>query len=447
MNKGMFEKFIAEVIRLSDADETEVTVNGSRTALTRFSGNQITQNVESTDYPFTIRLVYSGKVGRVSGASLKKESIKGYLAAAKEIALHQNRKPGLRKPLSMQKAYRETDGFVSSAQAVEPDRRAVNVKKCISMCEKKKLEAAGILSNSMNIFAIGNSKGLFAFNKGTSGRFSVTAMSKNSSGWGEQISNNFNELDIEGRTETAINKAIRSKNPQKAAPGKYTVILEPAAVADLVSFAAYAVFNTRNYIEGRSYLSGKKIGEKMVSKNITLRDDAYMKGTMGIPFDFEGYPRKEVTLIENGILKGLVGDRYTEKAGKIKNTGHSLGTDDNWGPIPLNLVIMPGKSNVDEMIKSTEKGILVTHFHYVNMLDPMKTTITGMTRNGIFLVEKGKISKGLKNFRFTQSIIEALSNVEMIGSELELHSGGFWGGYMVPSMKIKNFNFSSITDF
>lgn len=447
MNRSMFEKFVNDVMKMSDADETEVTVNGSRTALTRFSGNQITQNVESTDYPFTIRLVYSGKVGRVSGASLRKDAIKKYLESAKEIAMHQKRKPDLKKLLPAQKHYGDTKSFVSSAQKVDPADRAKKVSQCIGMCEKKKLEAAGILSNSLNIFAIGNSKGLFAFNKSTSARFSVTAIAKDSSGWGEHITTDFSKLDVEGKTETAIAKAIKSKNPRKVEPGRYTVILEPAAVADLISFAAYAVFNTRNYIEGRSWLSGKKTGAKIASSLVTLNDDAYMPGNMGIPFDFEGYPRSKVSLIENGVFKGLVGDRYTQKAGKIKNTGHSFGIDDNYGPVPLNLVIMPGKSNVDDMVKSTDKGILVTHFHYVNMLDPMKTTITGMTRNGVFMVEKGKVSKGLKNFRFTQSIIEALSNVEMIGGELELHSGGFWGGYMVPSMKIRNFNFSSITDF
>ncbi len=442
--KNKIKKFTDAIFAESDADMTSISIRGSKNALTRFSNNEITQNVESSGFPFTIMLVYKGKTGIVEGASMDIKKIPEYIKKGKEIALNQRKKDN-HLPLYSGSKYKSINNYNKSTEKIDPLKRAKEIKKSIKLCEKKKLSAAGILSNGYNVFAIANSKGLFAFHKSTTAEHSISVYTKNSSGWAEQTETNFSNINVKKNTEIAIEKALKAKNPKTIKPGKYTVVLEPAAVADLISFMGYSVFNTRAYIEKRSYLCGK-MGKQIVNKNISIMDNAYISNS-GIPFDFEGFPRKTVDLIKNGKFVGLVHDRKSAKILKAKNTGHSLGANDTYGPIPLNLYLKPGNSNLKEMIKSTKKGILVTQFHYVNILNPIETIITGMTRNGIYLIENGKVTTGLKNFRFTQSIIEALKNVELIGNTCEMHSGGFWGGFYVPALKINNFNFSSVTDF
>ncbi|MFO8062584.1 MAG: TldD/PmbA family protein [bacterium] len=439
------KQFTDRVLKLSDADSTLITVQYASGGLTRFSGNEITQNVASREFPFTIRVNYGGKIGKASGTSLKKENIENYLKRAKDTAMHSKKKKD-ELPPAKKKKYKKTGTFSRQTADIPPAEKAKKVKYAVGKCASAGLEGAGIISSGMNAMCVANSAGLFAMHKMSDAKYSLSAIGKTGSGWSEDIKSNFKDIDFKNKTGAAIAKARLAEKPKEVKPGRYTVILEPAAVADLISFMAYGVFNTRAYIEGRSFLKGKK-GKKIVSEKITVEDNAYMEGMNGIPFDFEGFPRKKVTLLKNGVFKNLIHNRQTAKTLKAENTGHSLGPDDTWGPIPLNLHIHAGSDTLDNMIQTTEKGILVTHFHYVNMLNPMTTTITGMTRNGTFLVEKGKIKTGVKNFRFTQSIIEALSNVVMLGDTEELHSGGFWGGFYVPAMKIDNFNFTSITDF
>ena len=443
--KKRIDEFITAVFKQSKADETYLLVSGSRSALTRFSGNQITQNVEKTMFPFTMRIKHKGKVATIHGSSIDKQDVKGHLSRAMEIAENSNKQ---KSPALNGKSYKYKN-IANDFRATEkagPQAKADAVKNAINVCKKAKLEGAGIMSNDKTFMAIATSRGAYAYHEGTTGTFSITAIGKNSSGWAEETDADISNIDSVSLARTAVEKAKKGRNPKSVKAGKYTVILEPAAVADLISFLGYGVFNTTAYIEGRSFLSGK-MGKKICGKNINVKDDPYLPNGLGIPFDFEAFPRKSVQLIKDGVFTDIITDSKTAKKLKMKNTGHSLGPDDTWGPIPLNICLEKGNHTVNDMIKSTKNGILVTRFHYVNMLNPMQTTITGMTRNGTFIVKNGKVAGGVKNFRFTQSIIEALNNVEMIGNEGILQSGGFWGGFNVPAMKIKNFNFTSVTDF
>lgn len=445
LSKSTVESFCEKVLKLSDADMTTVTIGGEREALTRFSSNEITQNVDSSIYTFTIRSVYGDKVGSATGTSLATKDIKKFVIAAKEIALNQKKGKKI-LPLPQKQNYKTFKGFDQKTEDVTPDARAKMVKTGVRICEKNRMMSAGICSNNATVRAIANSKGVFAYHTGTNATFSITAMTKDSSGWAEQSEQSVEKISAEKATKTAVEKAEMSKNPKTAEPGYYTVVLEPSAAADLISFLSYSVINGLKYAEGRSFLSGK-MGKQVANSNITIVDDPYMEGIGGIPFDFEGFPRKTVSIIEKGVFKSMVTDRKVAKMIKMENTGHSLGADDEYGPIPFNLHLLPGKNSVEEMIKTTNKGILVTQFHYVNILDPMQTTVTGMTRNGIFLIENGKVKNGLKNLRFTQSIMEALNNVEMVGKESIIQNGGFGGGFCVPAMKLKKFHFTSVTGF
>ncbi len=443
--KKNIEKFIEQVFRKSKADETSIMITGEKSALTRFSENEITQNVKKTEFPFSIRLKKNGKVGKIDSSSMEDDNIDKCLKTAMEIAKNSNKSKSL--GVNGRKIdYKKVINSYKNTENITPMKKANLIKSAITLCKKNKLKGAGILSSAKNFVVFATSKGTYAYHEATVGEFSISVMGKNSSGWAERIDADFSNLNIKKLTEIAIDKALMGKNPKAVKPGKYTVILEPAAVADLISFLAYSTFNTGAYIEGRSFLTGK-MNTQICNKKVTLSDDPYLKNGSGIPFDFEGYPRKAVTLIDRGKAVGVVTNRKTAKKLNMKNTGHSLGADEPFGPIPLNLHIHKGNDNISKMIKSTKRGILVTRLHYVNILNPMNTLITGMTRNGTFLIENGKVCTGVKNFRFTQSIMEALNNIEMIGDKSYVQSGGFWGGFNVPAMKIKNFNFTSLTEF
>jgi predicted Zn-dependent protease len=230
-------------------------------------------------------------------------------------------------------------------------------------------------------------------------------------------------------------------------PGAYVVVLEPAAVTDILEFMAWFGFGGLGFVEGRTFMAGK-LGQKVLGDNITILDDAYHSLQQGLPFDFEGLPRQRLTLVENGVAKAVVHDRVTARRAQTQTTGHALPQPSAEGPYPLDLVLSSGNSSVEEMISSTERGILVTRFHYTNLVEPMDLVLTGMTRDGTFLIEKGKVAAPLKNLRFTQSVVEALREVELISREQKTtHSDWGPGSYTAPALKIRRFNFSSGTQF
>jgi len=205
-------------------------------------------------------------------------------------------------------------------------------------------------------------------------------------------------------------------------------------------------FNARMHLEGQSLLTGK-LGQKVFDDKLTIVDDAYNENLSGIPFDFEGVPRRKVELVKNGILTNLVADRWTAQKMNIEPTGHGLPQPNRWGAIPLNVVIEPGETSLKDMVKSVKNGLLVTHFHYTNVSELTKLTITGMTRDGLFAIENGEIAYPVKNLRFTQSTLDTFNNIIAIGKKQKLVSGFFFGGAYTPAMLVEKFNFSSATEF
>ena len=243
-----------------------------------------------------------------------------------------------------------------------------------------------------------------------------------------------------------------SDDPIEIPPGKYTAIFEPLAASEFLDYLAFYAFNGRMFHEGRSFLSGK-LGRKVVDERITLVDDPLAENGFSFPFDFEGVPKQKIVLIDKGIAKHVVYDSQTAFKHKKKSTGHALGGPNPFGPVPLNLVMKPGNGDLAGMIKETEKGILVTRFHYTNVIDPHKLTFTGMTRDGTFLIENGKVTKGLKNLRFTENIIDVLNRIEAISEKQILvasdpgYGRRFATGHIVPAIKVRDFTFTSATEF
>ncbi|MBU0608123.1 MAG: TldD/PmbA family protein, partial [Armatimonadetes bacterium] len=239
----------------------------------------------------------------------------------------------------------------------------------------------------------------------------------------------------------ATEKCRTSRDPQSLPPGEYTVILEAEAVADMVMMLGMYGLGAMALQEGRSFMSGR-IGEKLCGDNISIWDDGHDPRGHRLACDFEGVPKQRVPLITNGVAEGVVWDSYTANKEGRQSTGHGLPAPNSWGPVPINVFVGAGDSSVADMIAQTERGVLVTRFHYTNMVHPIKTVLTGMTRDGTFLIEGGQIAGAVKNLRFTQSILEALSCVSLIAREGKL-ADYVWA----PAMRVDCFTFSSGTEF
>jgi predicted Zn-dependent protease len=324
------------------------------------------------------------------------------------------------------------------------------------VAKKSGLTTAGIYSISENAEAVINSKGLATFHRQTSAEVSITMLAEDSSGWQKSNSPDVKSLDPVRLAEIAARKAKESSNPRELPPGKYTVILEPAAVLDLVGFMFWD-FSGMAILDQRSFLNNR-IGTKLFGDNITIVDDVYHPLQSGPPYDGEGAGRKKLTLVEKGIIKRVAYARSTAakmrdsefagKAGEIAPTGHGLPLPNEIGEIPLNIVFLTpgGEQTVDQMIAGTERGILVTRLWYIRDVDPYEKMLTGMTRDGTFLVEGGKVKYGIRNFRFNQSIIEMLSSVEAMSHAVRA-SGEESFDMVVPAMKVRGFNFTEVTKF
>jgi len=433
-----------EALNCSQADQTEVLAIAHDSALTRFSNSYIHQNVAEKNVHLSIRTIRDKKIGYASTNRLDTKSIQETVGAAIEIG-KQRPQDAEFKSLPKAKPSIQMESFFPATADFAPGERARTVKLIVEKANENQLSAAGALSNEAAVLGVANSLGTKAIQSLTEGSLNNVISSSSSSGFSSFTSRDIKQLDAEALADKAIEKALLSKNPTGIEPGKYTAILEEEAVAQLISFLGLIGFGALAFQEQRSFMYNK-IGEKIVAEPITIWDDALDRRTLGFPFDFEGVPKQKVVLIEKGVAKNVVYDSYTAQREDKESTGHALPAPNPYGPIPANLFLEPGNSSAERIISSTQKGILVTRFHYTNIEDPMKTVMTGMTRDGTFLVEDGKITRGIKNLRITQSILEALTNVELISKSACLVDTGF-GACYAPMLKIRDFNFTGVTEF
>lgn len=428
------------------ADEAEMILVNYNQFLTRYANNMITQNVhESNGVELIVRLIKNGKVARATTNKTDNASLQKLVEDTAELSRHQKRDKNILS-LASKQTYQPVDACVEKTAQVSPHDRVEAIRMAVGECEKYGFKASGIFSNSASVLGIANSRGLFAYHPSTEAEFTCTALTESSSGWAKEQNKDVSQINPLATARTAIDKAHRSEDPRALPAGRYTVILEPAAVTDFLLFMAFRGVGALSYQEGRSFMSGK-LGKKIMGENVTIIDNTYHPQTIGIPFDFEGIPKKKVVIIDKGIARNVVYDRETARKAKTKTTGHALPQPNPYGPMPGNLILKSGDSTLEELIKSTKKGILVTKFHYTNIVEPMQLVLTGMTRDGTFLIEDGKITRGVKNMRFTESVIKAFSNVELISKDSKYQSAFFGGGFVVPALKINNFNFSSGTKF
>ena len=309
------------------------------------------------------------------------------------------------------------------------------------------LNAAGALTTASTALAVADSHGLFAYHPATYANFTCTVRAPDSSGWVDRHRRDWRELDAAALGEVAIRKAELSRDPGEVAPGRYTVVLEPSAVAELVAFLAWLGLGAQSEQEGRSFLSGR-MGQSITGAGVTLVDDAFDPRSFGRPFDHEGTPRRRVTLIENGTARAVVHDRRTALKAGVESTGHACPPPAVEGPIPYDLVLATGTHALEELIASTERGVLVTRFWYNRVVDARRTLITGMTRDGTFLIEEGRLTRGLRNLRFNESVLEVLARAEAFGRDAEPTQFDYVGNCVVaPALKVGEFQFTGVTRF
>ncbi len=442
------QEIFAEILKHSDADETELLVGGGASELTRFANNTIHQNVAEQGYVLSVRTVFGGRTARATTNKFDPESLRRVVEESASLARQQKPDPDLPPMPGPQdyrpQDYRPIDRYFQATAAVTPEERARAVVKAIQIAEKNGQTAAGTYSTGDGVQGLFNSRGLAAWYKETSAEFSITMMAPTSSGWAKKTAPDASEINPEALAARASKIAARSRDPQELEPGKYVAILEPAAVLDLVGFMFWD-FSGQAVRDQRSFLTDR-IGQKLFGENINITDDAYHPLQFGAPFDGEGVSRKALTLVENGVIKALTYARKTAKVMGAEPTGHGFPLPNEYGEAPTNIVFSGGESTVDQMIASTERGVLVTRAWYIREVDPYRKILTGMTRDGTFLVEDGKIKQGIRNFRFNESLIDMLSCVEMLGKP-ERASGEESAPMVVPALKVGSFHFTEVTKF
>ena len=423
--------------------DIEVIFARSVSALTRFANNAIHQNVAENMHEISVRVHENHRTARASTNRLNRDSIEAAVEQAITLTRASNADetlPDLAEPADTPRFDRR---FASTA-ATTPAMRAAGVADAIRIVEDAGQIAAGIFETGESEESIFNSRGLATEHAGTMAKFSITAMADGSSGWAKATSADLAEIDPRALATRAMNKARDSRNPREIAPGRYTVILEPAAVLDLVGMM-FNDFSATALADQRSFLTGR-LHEKLFGENISIADDVSHPLQTGPPFDGEGVPRTALRLVEAGIANDVAVSRSAARKSGLPATGHGFPLPNEVGEAPMNIVIGGGNSTIEDMIRSTERGILITRLWYIREVDPYEKMMTGMTRDGTFLIERGEVVGGVRNFRFNQSIIEMLNNVETMSKSVRA-SGEEAIDMVVPAMKVHNFHLSGVTRF
>jgi predicted Zn-dependent protease len=454
------------VKKCSSADEVEVLFSGGRFALTRFANNTIHQNVSEENHVISVRTVFDGRTARAITNKLDDESLRQVVKASERLARVQHSDPDL-LPMAA-----PNEGFGNASHdtgprpapvrhfeetaAITPELRAEDVRNIVAVANRHSLSTAGICSSGETFEGIFNSRGLSQWHTQTSAEVSITMLAPDSSGWQKSNSPNVANLDPLRLAEIAAKKAVESAHPREIPAGKYTVILEPSAVLDIVGFMFWD-YSGMAILDQRSFLTGR-IGQKLFGENITICDDVGHPLQSGSPFDGEGIQREKIELVKNGAVKRVVYARATAErmkrsehknsVGPVEPTGHGFPLPNEMGEIPLNIVFAPvdDSQSVDQMIASTERGILVTRLWYIREVEPFEKMLTGMTRDGTFLIENGRVQGGVRNFRFNESLIHMLSSVEAMSQPVRA-SGEESFDMVVPAMKVREFNFTEVTKF
>lgn len=433
------------VLRHSQNDPAEVLLFFDEQALTRFANNVIHQNVAETNATVILRLFRGQRIGTATTNRLDETALAQLVARARHNAEARPPDPdypGLPEPSS----YPTVTAFDPSTADYSPEARATAVGYVCRLAAEKKLNASGAFSTGTHDIVIANSRGVSAYHTSTQADFQTVVMAEDASGHAHSSGWRVADIPVEALGRAAIQKAEQGRHPRPLDPGEYTVVLDPYATADLLGMLNFYGMSGQTVLEGRSWMNDR-LGQSVMSQQVNIWDDGLDAQGAPMPFDFEGVPKRRVDIVRNGVVISPVYDRLTaHKAGQT-GTGHALPpTMRSMGPLATHLFMAPGPASIEALIQSTERGLYITRFWYTRLVHPRDCVVTGMTRDGVFMIEGGRLTQPMKNLRFTQSYVEALANVEAIGSETRLLIGEF-GGFATraPALKINHFKFTGST--
>jgi predicted Zn-dependent protease len=432
------------VLDATAADQAEVLIASGTSALTRFANNYIHQNVEETDTSVHVRAVIGKKIGVAETDIVTDEGLRGVAQKAVALArLAQDNEDFISLPGPTR--ITPVAAFNERTASFGPEQRAEVVRQVCEASVRNNLVAAGAFRTAQGEFAVANSLGVWAYHRDATSDINTVVMGETASGYAERLTLDAGEIDGAAIADEAIERCLRGAGPQPLEPGAYDVILQEYAVSDFMDYFAYLSFGAQAYLEQRSFMWGH-IGEKVMGENVSLWDDGLSLEGIPSPFDAEGVARQRVDFVKDGIAVDVVWDSYYGgKAGRA-STGHALPAGNTEGPLPSNMFMATGDATKGDMIASTERGVLVTRFWYTRPVHPLTVVMTGMTRDGTFLIENGRIVRPVRNLRFTQSYLEAMNQVEAIGRESQLLQT-FTGTCRVPALKIRGWNFTGATEF
>lgn len=440
LSRDEAEALVKRVVAMSRADGIDVQIGGGHTTNVRFADNQMSTAGAVTDFAVAVQSWFGKKHAVVQTNEVTDAALRLAVEKSERLAKLAPDDPEA-MPMLGQQSHRPVEAFFPSVAAMTAEDRA---RVALTALEPARgasdLRAAGFLINGSSATALGNSKGLFAYHRTTNSNFTLTVRTTDGtgSGWAGAEHNDASKVDFAGVSRRAIEKARLSRNPVAVEPGRYTVILEPQAVGDICQLIGFYA-DARATDEGRSPFvkqgGGTKIGEKIMDERISIYADPFDPQVLAQPFDGDGLPLGRQVFIENGVLKTLYYSRFWAQKKGVQPTG-----------APTSFLMSGGSASVDDMIKSTERGILVTRLWYLREVDPRTILYTGLTRDGTFLIENGKISKAVKNFRFNDSPLFLLNNLEMLGQPVRLAGTEAGGAVVVPALKVRDFNFTSLSD-
>jgi len=439
LNKEEAKALMQKALSFSKADECEVNLSGGDRGNIRYARNSVSTSGGVTQSTMVIQSSFGKKTGTTTVNEFSDAAIEKSVRTSEELAQLAPENPEFVKNLGPQQ-YLESKTFVQSTADISPKYRADAVAESLQVAKDNNLTVAGFLENGSGYSAMMNSSGLFAYNTATDVAFNVTMRTNDGkgSGYASKGYNDVNELNVGIATKIAAQKAMSSAAAKAIEPGKYTVILEPAASITLLENLFFAM-DARSADEGRSFLSkpgGKtKLGEKLVDERINIYSDPQYTALPAATWSGDGRPQERMDWIKNGVVQNLFYSRYWAEKKGVKSV-----------PSPNNIIMVGGNASLEDLIKSTEKGILVTRLWYIRSVDPQTLLLTGLTRDGTFYIEDGKIKFPVKNFRFNESPIIMLNNLETLGKPERTVSGESNAGAMIPPMKIRDFTFSSLSD-
>jgi predicted Zn-dependent protease len=438
LTRDQAHQLAEKVLKLSKFPECSVSMEEAELAFLRFANNGVTTSGLTVDRTITISSTRDNKTGVARISDLDAGALKAAVERSEQLAAIAPANPERVEPLGPQK-YADYDNWDDRTAQARSPQMVPQIKAIIDAALGKKLVSAGFFSRSAEVSAFGNKKGNFGYQRSTDSRLTTTvrAADGSSSGWAGQPAVRIAEIDGAGLASRAIEKCTRWKKPVRLTPGKYTVVLEPTAVGDLLGFIGYNL-GAREAEEGRSFLSkkggGTLVGEKLFPESITLRTAPFDRRFPTALWGPSELPNQPVTWIEKGVVRNLAYDRYWAMKTEHKPT-----------PFPSALILEGSGKSLTELIKSTERGLLVTRFWYIRVVNPQTVQLTGLTRDGLFLIEKGEVSQPVMNFRFNESPVRLLENVQQLGQSSRTQ-GAEGSGMIAPALQAGDFHFTSISD-